>query len=114
MSNETRYAVRALLKFAQENQELQVKCARYEAEKRAFAVAMRLAENGAIEHNQVMEKAASLAKEDLNVVEKALDLNLSNVLSIGSAAMAKEAEAQTGKREAGRNLFEDFLVSNFS
>lgn len=117
MSNDNvvRYAVRALLKMAQENQELQTRVARHEAEKRAFVVAQRLAERGVIEPSQVMEKAASLAKEDLAVIEKAMDLNLNNVLSIGSAAMAKEASAdpKAPVRDDGRKSFEDFLVCNF-
>jgi len=118
MSNEhamVKCAARALVKLAQENEGLKVKIAQLECKERALAVAHRLAESGTIEHSQILEKAASLAKEDLNVIEKALDLNLNTILNIGSASMSKEANIvdKPDAKTATKN-FAEFIISNYS
>jgi hypothetical protein len=117
MANDTmlKYAAKAIVKFVNENKALQVKIAQLETKERALGIAYKLAEAGTIEHSQILEKAAALAKEDLSVIEKAIDLNLSNVLSIGTAALQKEASVD-GKQNAQQatKSFEEFLVNNFS
>lgn len=108
------YAAKALLKLAQENKDCKIKLAQYEAKERALAVAHKLAEKGTIEYTQVLEKAASLAKEDLTVIEKAIDLNINSILDIGSAAVTKEASEKEQFNGSAKSSFEEFILSNFS
>ena len=109
-------AAKSLVKLASENCQLQAKLAQAEAKERALAVAFKLASAGTIEHNQIMEKAASLVKEDLSVIEKALDLNLNKLLSIGSPVV-KEASVKDPSAPVdavARKTFEEFILSNFN
>ena len=113
MANENemlKFAARALIKLAQENQALRVKTAQSDAKERALAVAHRLAERGSIEYNQVLEKAAALAKEDLSIIEKAIDLNLTNMFKLGEAEISKEASS--GPKVGARESFEQFILNN--
>jgi hypothetical protein len=122
MANETnmvKCAARALIKLSQENADFKVKVAQHEAKDRALSIAFKLAEVGSIEYSDILEKAASLAKEDLNVVEKAMSLNIGNILNGGANALAKEAALSSSEpgitnSAQAKTSFESFLLSNFS
>jgi hypothetical protein len=115
MSNQdqmVKCAVRALLKLAQENHQMQQQLAKHAARERALSIAKRLAELGSIETNQIFEKAASLESKNLDLVEEAMKLDLHQALSLGTAVITKEAK-DMGDTTNGRQSFENFLLSHY-
>ena len=61
---------------------------------RAFKIAAKLVV-GEDALSEIQEKAASLMREDLDVVEKAMDLGLSNGLKLGHVQDAKNSTVST-------------------
>lgn len=105
-------AVRALLKLAQENKLLQEQNSKYASRERALSIAKRLSELGSIEPNQIFEKAAALETRNMDLVEEAMNLDLHQTLSLGTAVITKEAEAM-GDNKHGRQSFENFILSHY-
>lgn len=115
MSNEQnmiKCAVRALLKLAEENEQLKRQQEKTASQQRALGIARRLAELGTITPDEVFEKAAALEGRNLDLVEEAIKLDLPQTLSLGTAAITKEAEALG--QDIGRTSFEDFIINNYT
>jgi hypothetical protein len=95
-----------LKKVNEEKLRLQKEAAVYNLEKRAMQIAFREVEMGITQPfssmKDLMEKVAGLMKEDLDVVEKALERGYGNVNNIGTLV-----EGVVGK---SRNAFEEWVL----
>jgi hypothetical protein len=96
-----------LQKVSGENQELLTKAAEATLEKRAQKIAFREVELGLGEpfksFQDFQEKVAGLMKEDLDVVEKALDR--------GYSASRKTGDLTTESTVKGKNVFDQFVLT---
>ena len=96
-----------LKRVNEEKLRLQKEAAVYNLEKRAMAIAFREVELGITQPfgsmKDLLEKVAGLMKEDLDVVEKALERGYGSAGSIGTLVDSTEGN--------GRNPFENWVLN---